>query len=420
MADSKAVLSTNKGKAKFFYGYVIVVAAFFVMVITSGTLYSYGVFVKPLIEDFGWSRAATAGAYSMGIFVLGIFFTVTGRMNDRFGPRRVVTLCGIILGLGYFLMSKVNAIWQLYLFYGLVVAIGQSGSLIPMMSTVARWFIKRRGLMTGIVIAGVGVGQIIMPPLATQLISAYGWRTCFIIVGIIALVMLVVLAQVLRRDPSKVGQLPDGVSKVKQETLVLEARGLSREEALHTRQFWMLFATYICYGFLVQGTMVHIVPHATDLGISAVTAAGILSLIGGISVMGRISIGSAGDRIGNKRALILMFILAVITFIWLQFARELWMLYLFAVLFGFAYGGLVALESPLVAELFGLEAHGALLGIIHFGATIGGAASPLLAGRIFDVTGSYQIAFLVVTGFVVLGLILASFLRPPRREVSKG
>ncbi len=419
MTNDKVPLSTGSKKPKFFYGYVIVVAAFMVMVMTAGTLYSFGIFVKPLIEEFGWSRAVTAGAYSTALFVLGFLFTVTGRLTDRFGPRRVITVCGVILGLGYLLMSRVEAVWQLYLFYGLVIASGQSGSLIPMMSTVARWFMKRRGLMGGIVVAGVGVGQMVTPPIATQLITAYGWRTCYVVIGITALVVLVVLGQFLKRDPSQVGQLPDGVKEIRKETLVSEAKGLSRKEALHTGQFWMLFATYVCYGYLVQGTMVHIVPHATDLGISAVTAAGILSLVGGISVMGRIGMGSTGDRIGNKRALISMFILAIIAFIWVQFARELWALYLFAALFGFAYGGLIALESPLVAELFGLKAHGALLGIIHFGATIGGAASPLLAGRIFDVTGKYQIAFLVTTGFIVAGLILASLLKPPRKEVWK-
>ncbi len=407
-------------KPRFFYGYVIVVAAFFVMVITSGAMYSFGVFVKPLIDEFGWSREVTAGVYSTALFILGIFFMVTGRLNDRFGPRRVVAVCGIILGAGYALISKVDVIWQLYLFYGLVVAMGQSGAMIPLLSTVARWFVRKRGLMSGIVLAGVGVGQIIMPPLATHLISSYGWRMCYIIIGIISVVGMVILAQLLRRDPAQVGQLPDGDSEMQQKSSIPEAAGLSRNDAVHNRQFWMIFAAYVCYGMLVQGTMVHIVPHATDLGITAVVAASILSVVGGASIAGRIGMGSAGDRIGNRRALIYLFILAIASFIWLQFAQELWMLYIFAVLFGFAYGGLVSLESPLVANLFGMKAHGALLGLVHFGATIGGAASPLLAGRIFDATGSYQIAFLVVTGFIIAGLVLVSLLKPPKELPRKG
>ena len=411
--------SGYREKHKFFYGYVIVVAAFFVMLVTSGTIYSYGVFVKPLIDEFGWSRAATSGVYSVALVVVGILFTITGRLNDKFGPRRLLTVCGLVLGLAYFLGSRVQAVWQLYLVYGGLIAIGQSGSLIPMLSTVARWFNRRRDLMTGIVVAGVGVGQIIMPPIATQLITVYGWRTCYIVIGIIVLVLLVAMAQLLKRDPSQVGQLPDGAAGVKQETITIQATGMSRPEAIRTRQLWILFGMYICYGYMVQGIMVHLVPFATDLGISAAAAASILSVLGAITIIGRIGTGSLGDRVGHKKELIFVFSLAVIAFIWLQFAKELWMLYLFAVLFGFGYGALIALESPLVAELFGLKAHGALLGVIHLGATVGGATSPLLAGRIFDATGSYKIAFMVASGFVTAGLILATFLKLPRKETLK-
>lgn len=406
---------TESKKPRFFYGYVVAVAAFFIMVIYAGTWYSFGVFFKPLAAEFGWTRAVTAGAYSTFLFLTGLLFMVTGRLNDRFGPRLVVTICGLILGLGYFLMSRVNAVWQLYLFYGVIVAMGQSGGFIPIMSTIARWFVKRRGLMTGIVIAGVGVGIVVVPPLVTRLIDAYGWRTAYSIIGIVALVLIIVAAQFLKRDPSQVGQLPDGESRVKQASVVSETAGYSRREVFRSRQFWMLFAVYFCYGFLVQATLVHIVPHATDLGVSAITAAGILAVIGGVSAVGRIGIGSASDRVGNKQVLILVFVLVLIAFLWIQFAKELWMLYLFAVIFGFAYGGLVVLESPMTAELFGMKAHGAILGVVHFGATIGGAISPVLTGRLFDITGSYQSAFWLFAGFSVAGLILASLLRLSRK-----
>lgn len=269
--------------------------------------------------------------------------------------------------------------------------------------------------MTGIVIAGVGVGIVVVPPLVTRLIDAYGWRTAYSIIGIVALVLIIVAAQFLKRDPSQVGQLPDGESRVKQASVVSETAGYSRREVFRSRQFWMLFAVYFCYGFLVQATLVHIVPHATDLGVSAITAAGILAVIGGVSAVGRIGIGSASDRVGNKQVLILVFVLALIAFLWIQFAKELWMLYLFAVIFGFAYGGLVVLESPMTAELFGMKAHGAILGVVHFGATIGGAISPVLTGRLFDITGSYQSAFWLFAGFSVAGLILASLLRLSRK-----
>ena len=416
MANHEVSSLTGSKKPKFFYGYIVVLTAFFVMFAMAGALSTYGVFFKPLATEFGWTRAITAGAYSVSVFLAGLFFMVTGRLTDRFGPRLVVTVGGFILSLGLFLMSRINATWQLYLFFGVIFAVGLSGGLVPMMSTVAKWFVKRRGLMTGIVLSGVGVGQVTVPLVATYFIATYGWRTAYIYMAVIALVLIVIAAQFLRRDPGQVGQLPDGESATKPASSVSETKGVSLGEAIHTRQFWMLCVMYFSYGFFAHPTLVHIVPHATDVGISAMTAASILSVIGGLSAAGRIGMGSAGDRIGNKRGLIIVFILALFALLWLQLAKELWMFYLFAVVFGVAYGGLIALEAPMAAQLFGLRAHGAILGVVHFGATIGAAISTPLAGRLFDITGSYQGAFFIFAVLSVAGLILTSLLRPPRKE----
>lgn len=413
------VSGSVRPRPRFFYGYIVVIAAFFVLLVAAGTMYSFGVFFKPMSADFGWTRAVTSGAYSLALFLFGLMSMLTGRLNDRFGPRRVVTVCGLITGLGYFLVSRIENQWQLYLFLGLVVPMGTSGSLIPMMSTVARWFVKKRGLMAGVAVAGVGVGQIVMPLISTQMIAAYSWRAGYIAVGIIGLVVLVVAAQFLRRDPARMGLAPDGEAVPENTGQVAEIAGFTRREAMRTRQFWMLILIYFCYEYIIQGTMVHLVPHATDLGISPVAAASILSVVGGISVIGRIGIGSAGDRIGNRRALMGAFALAILAFIWVQFATELWKLYAFAAVFALAYGGLIALESPTVASLFGLKAHGAILGMVHFGAIVGGAASPLLAGKVFDMTGSYQVPFVLIAMVCVLGLVMAALIRPPQKDAAR-
>ncbi len=415
MANYEVLPSTEDKKPRFFYGYIIVGAAFLIMVVMFGTMYSFGVFFKPVLTEFGWTRAATSGAYSLNMVLIGLLAIIAGRLTDRFGPRLVITACGLSLGLGYLLMSQVSAIWQLYLFFGVLVGIGTSG-YVPLMSTVARWFVKRRGLMTGIAVSGIGAGTVIMPPVATQLISIYGWRTSYIIVGCVALVIIVIGAQFLRRDPRQVGQLPYGAGEVKAEGLDSGARGFSLQEAIRTGQFWIFSAAMFLFLFSQQTMMVHIVSHATDLGISAILAANILAIIGGLSIGGRIGMGSAGDRIGNKLAFIIIFILASVALFWLQVAQELWMLYLFAVVFGFAYGGQAALMSPIIAELFGLRAHGAVLGMLLFVTLIGGALGPLVTGRIFDVTDSYYLAFSICAGLMVIGLILVSLLKPPRRE----
>ena len=206
-------------KPKLFYGYIIVAAAFLITLIMCGTLFTFGVFFKPILTEFGWTRAMTSGAFSLCILLFGLLGIGTGRLTDRFGPRVVMSGCGFFLGLGYLLMSQVSAIWQLYLFYGVMVGIGVSGSFVPLVSTVARWFAERRGMMTGIAVSGIGIGTMIMPLVANWLISSYGWRTSYIVVGITVLVLIILVAQFLRRDPGQMGQLPYGADEVKVESL---------------------------------------------------------------------------------------------------------------------------------------------------------------------------------------------------------
>jgi len=290
------------------------------------------------------------------------------------------------------------------------------GAYVPVLSTVARWFVRRRGLFSGIVSSGMGAGIMIMPPIARLLISTYGWRFSYIIVGVVALVLVILSAQFLKRDPGQMGQLPDGDNEIKQEGWVSGNGGFSLPEAFRSKQFWMVCAMFFCFGTLVHTIMVHIVPHATDLGTSTIVAVSILTAIGGVGIIGRIGLGSTADRIGKKLTLIAVFVLMLVAFIWLIPAKETWMLFLFAVVFGFAFGGGDALLSPLVAELFGLKSHGVILGIVAFLSTVGGAIGPLLAGYIFDMTSSYQISFSLSAGLSAIGLMLVFLLKPSCRQ----
>jgi len=404
-------LAENRN-SKFFYGYIIVLAAFFIQMIAWGMFASYGVFFKPLTTEFGWTRAMTSGAFSVAMLVCGLLSIGIGRLTDRFGSRLIIVVCGFFLGLGYLLMSQVNTIWQLYLFYGLMVGIGVSALDVSLLSTVARWFVKKRGMMSGIVKVGTGIGMLIMPIVANWLISSYGWRTSYIIMGIIALVFVIAIAQLLRRDPEQMQQLPDGEEKANAGSLNLADWGLSLREAIHTRQFWVICGIYFTIVFCAQALAVHIVSHAMDLGISPTNAASVLGAIGGVSIVGRLVMGSAGDRIGHKLAMTFCFLILVVALFWLQFAKELWMLYLFVVIYAIAHGGFFALISPMIAELFGIGSHGVIFGIVFFSGAVGGGIGSILAGYIFDVTGSYQLAFLIFAGVSIIGLILCLFLRP--------
>jgi MFS family permease len=401
-------------KPKIFYGYVIVAAVFFVIFVCIGTLSTFGVFFKPLITEFGWTRVMISGAFSLYSVLSGSLAVVMGSLTDRFGPRLVITGAGLLSGIGYILMSQVNAIWQLYLFYGVLVGVGMSGGIIPALSLIARWFIKKRAMMSGIVMAGMGAGAIIMPPLANWLITTYGWRSSYIILGIITLVLIIVAAQFLKRDPSQMGLSPYGTNEVNSEATQgsshLEAGGLSLRQAVLTRQFWLICALSFSLAFSAGAVMVHIVIAATGLGASAASAAAILSIRGGLQVAGQLMLGSSADKIGNRLTLMLGFILMSAALLWLVFTQELWMFYLFAVVFGFALGCWAAAPA-LIGELFGMRSHGVFIGFAFFSSSVGSMIGPIMAAYIFDTTGSYQLAWSTTAAVVIMGVIITLLIR---------
>jgi len=409
--------SQERAQPRYFYGYVVVVASFFIIMVAFGLYGTYGIFFNPLLEEFGWNRATTSAAYSLSMTVHGVLAILMGSLNDRFGPRIVLTSCGLILGLGYLLMSQVNSLWNLYLFYGIIIGVGMSGIWIPLLSTVARWFNRRRSLMSGIVVSGGGIGSLIVSPSIGWLVSVYGWRTSYMIVGGIVLVVALIAAQFLKRDPQKVGQLPFGESRnphLDQKPLPV-VPSYSLREAVRTRRFWLAFLMFMCFGFCMVAIVVHIVPHAIDLGVPAVMAANILAIRGGMGILGSYLLGGLGDRIGNRKLFMLGFIMFIAALFWLMPASEMWMLYLFIVVYGLALGGMNASESPFVASLFGLRSHGMIYGIVGLGFTVGASIGPIVTGYIYDLTSSYQTAFILCVGFAVVGLALGCLLRPSKR-----
>lgn len=408
-------MSTTR-KPGFFYGYIIVAACFVMMMVFWGTYYTFGVFFDSLIKQFGWSRAVTSSAIAANGILLGIFFIPIAKWSDRYGPRLVIGICGAILGLCYFLMSRVSTGWQLYVFFVVLVAIGM-GAYIAMVSIVARWFEKRRALMTAIVFCGMGVGIMLVPPLISQLILSRGWQFSYMIVGIIGLVGIVGGAQFLKRDPGQMGQLPYGWSETESKNGQAHTTGVSFQEALRTRQFWLVSMLYFIFLFCELVITVHIVIYATGtLAVSEVNAASIFSFIGFSLIAGMLVMGIFANRFSNKLAFVVSFALLVISFAWLLMAKELWMLRLFGVLAGFSWGGMQILYAPITAELFGLGSHSIILATAAFIGGLGSAAGPWMAGKIYDVTDSYHLAFIICTVLVAIGLIMAISLTPFRKK----
>ena len=394
-------------KPQFSYSYVIVMVSFLAMSIVFGTYFTFGVFLKPLLADFGWTTVMISGAFSLSMLVFGLLAIGTGGLNDKFGPRIMLSLSGALLALGFLLMSQISALWHLYLLYGLIIGTAVSCMWIPINSTIARWFVDRRSLMTGIVSTGTGFGGLIVPLLATQFILGYNWRVSFIVLGSIVLVIVTLAAQFMKRDPGSEHKASYTKNPQEQETMEHSLR-----EAARSKNFCLALGMEFFVGFCAVIILVHIVPHAIELGYSATSAASILATINGCSIGGRVLIGSSGDRIGSRMIFIIGFTIQATALFYLTMTSELWNLYLFAVVFGFASGGIVASESPLAASLFGLSSHGMIFGAFTLLGTFGASLSPFLAGYLFDINGNYNLAFLTAGAVGILGIIFSWSVRP--------
>ncbi len=399
-------------KSRDSYGRIITAACFTVQAVGIGTYISFGVFFNPLMEAFDWSRGAIAGASSIAFFIAGLFGMMVGRLNDRFGPRVIMSVAAVFLGLGFGLVSRAETLLQLYLVFGLIFGIGLSAIDVIALSTIARWFAGNRGKMTGIVKVGTGAGQFFIPILASFLIAAAGFKTAFVILGFTAFSLLMIIAQFLYRDPDlydagrtdPAGSIPAGSDAV---VRPVQTAGIDYRLALKSPRLWLLCLSNLLLVFCLMSIMLHIVPYARDMEISPHRAAGILAAIGAVSMAGRLSGGLLIDHTGSKRIMVISFILLLTALIWLTRADTLWELYAFAVIYGIAHGGFFTAISPIVAELFGIRAHGGLFGIVVCFGTTGGAIGPFVTGLMFDRFLNYTAAFtalilIAATAFVLM------------------
>jgi len=397
---------------QFPYAYLITAICFSIQALGVGTYISFGVFFYPLMEEFGWSRAAITGASSMAFFSMGIFGVIIGRLNDSFGPRRIMSVAALLLGLGCVLMGRLTTLSELYLYYGIIFGMGLSAIDVIALTTIARWFSHRRGFMTGIVKVGTGAGQFAMPLAASGLILLYGWRWTIAIMGTVVTLILVLMAQFLYRDPGALGLKTNPVTGKSDLAAPATGPSLPLSRVFGTVQFWTICMVNFFLVSCLMVIMLHIVPHVRDSGIPPLQAAGVLSTIGAVSMLGRFVSGLVIDHRGSKTVMGVCFILLLGDLVWLQFAHRLWMFYLFGVIYGLAHGGFFTAISPLVAEWFGIHSHGTLFGIVVCFGTTGGALGPLLAGHLFDLSGSYQSTFLILTALALVAWGLMLSLRP--------
>ena len=415
-------MSRDARESQLFYGYVVTAAGFSIWFIGWGTFTPcFGVFFKPLLDEFGWARAATTLAYSLSFMVQAGVAIAMGWLTDKLGPRAVLTVFGSFVGVCYLLLSHITALWQFQITYALVGGIGISTITVPVMATVSRWFIKRRGLMIGIVQAGVSIGGFLFPPFSVWLILAHGWRTAYAILGVIALVGIVGAGFFLRRNPRELGQWPDGVREEMAKDIAQPLPTslnpvLSLREAIRTSQFWILAGLYASFGFCRTTFMAHIAVQVQDLGFTLFDGANVLAVLSASSIIGRIGMGRVADKIGNKPAFIISFAATTIILGWGLIAYSLWGLYLFALVFGFAWGAQAVLRFAVTSEVFGMVSLGLFMGLFGFAESAAATFGSYMAGHMFDVTGSYRQAFWAGIVVSVLGIALAWLLKTPETK----
>lgn len=397
-----------------YYGWVMVFLSILILSVQAFPFYSFGIFLRPLTLEFNWERGALSAAFSMTMLVGGGLAILAGRLADRYGPRPLLTASGLLFGIGFLLMSRVSSLGQMYLIWGIIMGAAFSCAFIPVASAIPRWFTKKRGMAMGLTVTGFGLGGIISPALAQWLISSYGWRQASVILGFITLIIVIPLAQFMKHSPQRIGLKPYGESEaitIEDEHFLASTKGgLSFTEVIKTGRFWffglILFGFMFSFGLLV----VHIVPYAVDIGIPAMVAASIVSIFAGTSIIGRIFTGFISDKVGARRVLVACITTLTLALFWLLFARESWMFYLFAVVYGIAYGGIIPMYTLITAELFGLKFLGIISATVVLLGTIGAAVGASMAGSIFDITGSYNLALLISVVASTLAVMLSLIL----------
>ncbi len=376
--------------------YLIVFGACLTQFTVIGLLFSYGLFFKVFEDEFGWSRTFLSSVNSLAFLVMGVLAIFGGRLNDRFGPRVVLSVTGVLYGFGFAMISQVSAPWHLVAIFGIFIGLGMSTHDVATLSTVARWFQNRRGMMTGVVKVGTAAGQVALPPLAALLIAGFGWRAAVVALGVAAAALLLLAAQSMKMPPA-----------VSREGAAPVREGATFAEARRGRTFWKLCAIQFLFFPTLTTVPLHIVVHGMDLGMTAALAAGLLSTMGAASVVGRLTIGAFSDRIGGRKAYALCFLPLIASLFAFLLIGSYWPLFAAVALYGFGHGGFFTIVSPTIAEYFGTRAHGSIFGVVVFFGTIGGAIGPILAGWVFDSVGGYDWAFATLAAFAGLGLALA-------------
>jgi MFS family permease len=404
-------MSGKKNNPGLFYGWLTVCACFAVMLTQGGSMWTFGVFFKPIFQEFSWSRAQISSGYTA--FLIGYVISVitTGKLADRYSPRPILLVSAIIIWIGFSLCSQVHTVNQLRIFLFIGGLGGGANWSIPT-STVQRYFFNRQraGLALGIVISGVGVGAFLFALLANHLVSDHGWRDAYLIIGTLFFVIMTTSSFVVKVDPVETKTVSvDSQSALNQ----LSIQRWSTRKALTTPSF---FVITICHCIAIAAFQIisaHLVPYATDMGISSTASASAIGLMGGFSIPGRILGGHLSEKIQWKTIFVISYLGMGLFILVLLFLQATWMLYCFVLFYGFCHGSRVSAYLGILGDFFGMSSLGELIGITMAAGIFTGSFAPYFAGFLFDITGSYIIVFMIMIVLLLVAGIVASVMTKP-------
>lgn len=398
----------SAGTWRCFYGWIVVAITALAIVIAAGVRSAPGALLLPLEQELGWSRTLLSAAVSLGLLLYGAVAPVSGAVIDRWGPRRVLLAGLVVIGASMLASARMTALWQLYLFWGALSGIGTGVVALVLGAAVAnRWFVRRRGLVTGIFGAATSAGQLIFYPLLVHLAEQHGWRFSVVLLGGLALLLLPPVVWLMRDQPADVGLRPYGADTVLPAAPPAPV-GQALRQALATPTFWLLALTFLICGATSNGLVgTHFIPHVGDHGVAPTVAANLLALMGAMNFLGTIVSGWLTDRYDPRRLLAIYYSLRGLALLLLPFVRSAGGLAAFAILFGLDYIATVPPTTTLVADTFGRRQVGTIFGWIFCAHQVGAALAAWLGGLVHDRLGAYGPAFVAAGALAVLAAGLA-------------
>jgi len=401
-------------KFKIYQGWIVVGVGFILFLLMFGTRLSFGIYIKPMTESFGASRASISGAQSLYMIVYAIFALIAGSLSDRYGSKMILAGGAMFMGIGMFLASQITSVWQYYISYGVLVAIGSGSIYVPVSGAVSKFFVKRRNFAIGITASGAGLGQYLIPPFMEKVVETQGWQTAFFYTALLLLVIGVSLPLLTLKgrglpEDAVMEDLPPSSDasemnpSQKQYTLL---------QAMSTIPFWTYFGMYFIICFVIDGVIfVHLYPYLTDIGFKGQTAAKALGYLGLISTITMVAFAPLGDRVNKRYLLTGLLTVHMLLLFWLiniESALSLWGLIIF---YGILLGAAWPLTVSILAEIFGSDSVSSILGACTLAFGIAGLIAPWLAGLIFDLYKSYIPVFYFTIVLSCLGVVFAYFTR---------